>query len=234
MPPDRSSSKRAGARGFVVGVDLALFTPNDGDLGVLLRAGADDRSRSRLTLPSETLSASETLEQCALNLARDVAAAAPTVMEQVGTFTAARSASSDGPRLTVLYLGLLPAGSTFRSPHSWVEVSEAPAALPPRQREELDTALSALRARVDQQPIAFRLLPATFTLSELQRIYELLLGRKLHKASFRRALHAASLVEATDEWRSEGRGRPAQLFRYAPPPPRRRRARRGVRFDTIG
>jgi len=62
MPPDRSSSKRAGARGFVVGVDLALFTPNDGDLGVLLRAGADDRSRSRLTLPSETLSASETLE----------------------------------------------------------------------------------------------------------------------------------------------------------------------------
>ena len=100
------------------------------------------------------------------------------------------------------------------------------------QRDEMDAALNALRARVDQQPIAFRLLPATFTLSELQRVYEMLLGRKLHKASFRRALHAASLVEATDEWRSEGRGRPAQLFRYAPP--RRRRARRGVRFDALG
>ena len=229
------SSRRAAARGFAVGVELALFTPNEGELGALLRAGADDRSRSRLTLPSATLGANETLDQCAANLAREAVAAAPTVMEQVGTFTATRAASSDGaPKLTVLYFGLLPAGASFRSSHSWVEVSEASASLAPRHREEMDAALAALRARVDQQPIAFRLLPATFTLSELQRIYELLLGRKLHKASFRRALHAASLVEATDEWRSEGRGRPAQLFRYAPPPPRRRRARRGVRFDAIG
>ena len=39
---------------------------------------------------------------------------------------------------------------------------------------------------------------------------------------------AAWLVEPTDEWRSEGRGRPAQLFRYAPK--KRRGGRRGVRF----
>jgi len=178
--------------------------------------------------------ANETLDQSALDLARDVANLAPTVLEQVGAFSAApaRQPSSDARRITILYFGLLPTGTAFRSPHVWVEVSEAPASLAPRQREEIDAALATLRVRVDQQPIAFRLLPAIFTLSELQRIYELLLGRKLHKASFRRALHAASLVEATDEWRSEGRGRPAQLFRYAPP--RRRRARRGVRFDALG
>ena len=35
--------------------------------------------------------------------------------------------------------------------------------------------------------------------------------------------------EPTEEWRSEGRGRPAQLFRYAPT--RRRNAPRGVRFE---
>jgi hypothetical protein len=87
------------------------------------------------------------------------------------------------------------------------------------------------RSRLDQAPIAFRLLPPTFTLSELQQTYELLLGRRLHKASFRRALQAAWLVEPTDEWRSEGRGRPAQLFRYAPR--RRRNQRRGVRFDLL-
>jgi len=90
-----------------------------------------------------------------------------------------------------------------------------------------------MRARIDQQPIAFKLLPQTFTLSELQSVYEMLLGRRLHKASFRRSLHASSLVEATDEWRSEGRGRPAQLFRYSPPPPRRRRPRRGIHFDLL-
>src|SRR6476469_6928022 len=85
--------------------------------------------------------------------------------------------------------------------------------------------------QVDQSPLAFRLLPPTFTLSDLQGIYELLLGRRLHKASFRRALQASYLVEPTDEWRSEGRGRPAQLFRYAPR--KRRGARRGVRFDLF-
>jgi 8-oxo-dGTP diphosphatase len=96
----------------------------------------------------------------------------------------------------------------------------------------VDGALEAIRSRLDQSPIAFRLLPPTFTLSELQGTYEILLGRRLHKASFRRALQSAWLVEPTDEWRSEGRGRPAQLFRYAP---RRRRAnRRGVRFDMLG
>jgi hypothetical protein len=76
------------------------------------------------------------------------------------------------------------------------------------------------------------LLPTTFTLTELQAMYELLLGRRLHKASFRRALQGAWLVEPTEEWRSEGRGRPAQLFRYAPR--RRRSARRGVRFELLG
>ncbi len=217
-------------RGFAVGVELALFTPRDGELGVLLRTTGDERSRSRLALPFATLSANETPDQCATDLVKD--AASPAVVEQVGTFGATRQARASGPKVTILYFGLLAARAAFRPNYTWVDVNEASALLVPRQHDRIEAALNALRARVDQEPIAFRLLPATFTLSELQRIYELLLGRKLHKASFRRALHAASLVEATDEWRSEGRGRPAQLFRYAPP--RRRRARRGVRFDALG
>src|SRR4029077_5581814 len=88
-----------------------------------------------------------------------------------------------------------------------------------------------LKSSRTQAPISLRLLPATFTLSELQQMYELLLGKRLHKASFRRALQAAWLVEPMDEWRSEGRGRPAQLFRYLPK--KRRRAHRGVRFDFL-
>src|SRR5262245_55532490 len=136
-PADRSSSRRAVARGFAVDVELALFTPNDGELGVVLRARADDRFR-RLTLPAPTLGVSETPDQSALDLAKEAAAAPPAVIEQVGTFTAARQQSVGGPRITVVYFGLLPAGSAFRSAHAWVEVSEAPASLPPRQREEME------------------------------------------------------------------------------------------------
>jgi hypothetical protein len=95
----------------------------------------------------------------------------------------------------------------------------------------VESASRAIQSRLDQAPIAFRLLPAMFTLSELQQMYELLLGKRLHKASFRRALQAAWLVEPIEEWRSEGRGRPAQLFRYAPK--KKRRLHRGVRFDFL-
>jgi 8-oxo-dGTP diphosphatase len=228
---DRSSSRRASARGFAVGVELALFTFHESELGVLVRAAAAERSLSRSTLPLATLGADDTIDQRALDLAKEAAPTTPAILEQVGTFSA-RPQSAEKSRITVLYFGLLPVGTVVRPPFVWLEMSDALASLAPRQRDSVEAALHALRARVDQQPIAFRLLPTVFTLSDLQRIYELLLGRKLHKASFRRALHAASLVEATDEWRSEGRGRPAQLFRYAPP--RRRRARRGVRFDALG
>ena len=48
-----------------------------------------------------------------------------------------------------------------------------------------------VRDRMDYAPVAFRLLPTEFTLSELQQTYEILLGSRLHKATFRRSLQAA-------------------------------------------
>jgi 8-oxo-dGTP diphosphatase len=134
-----------------------------------------------------------------------------------------------GAELSVAFLALVDqeTGEEVEGDAAWHALDSLPP-LPPRQRAMLDQVLTSLRTRLDQSPIAFRLLPSIFTLTQLQEIYELLLGRRLHKASFRRSLHAAWLVEPTDEWRSEGRGRPAQLFRYAPK--KRRGGRRGVRF----
>lgn len=147
-------------------------------------------------------------------------------------------AFSDGPHpggsdLSILYVALVPMGQATvpDDNFAWFLLSELPP-LTARQIQMLQESVAAVRDRLDLYPVAFKLLPATFTLSELQHMYELLLGRRLHKASFRRALGAAALVEPTDEWRSEGRGRPAQLYRFGPR--KRRRARRGVRFDLLG
>ena len=155
----------------------------------------------------------------------------PAWLEQVGAFGDGRRHPAESD-LTVGYVGVVPQGTPLRAGDGsgWFALADVPV-LAPRQRVLLDAALETVRLRLDQAPIAFRLLPPTFTLSDLQQTYELLLGRRLHKASFRRALQAAWLVEPTDEWRSEGRGRPAQLFRYAPR--RRRNQRRGVRFDLL-
>ena len=227
MMSARTAAARKLARVITLTVDVVLFTPEAGELAVLVVPAETGRprSRERWVLPSSTPGADDSLDDTAARVAREALGAAPSSLDQA----MATGGRSD---VTVTYFGLAPSGGLApKRQATWVSTSEL-ANLPARQTAEIDAALSAMRARVDQQPIAFKLLPSTFTLSELQSVYELLLGRRLHKASFRRSLHASSLVEATDEWRSEGRGRPAQLFRYAPP--RRRRQRRGIRFDLLG
>jgi 8-oxo-dGTP diphosphatase len=172
----------------------------------------------------------EALETAASRVAQEALGDLPTWMEQVGAFGDGKRHPSDAD-ISVAYLGLVPHETASpRAGYAWFPVRDLPP-LSPRQRAMVEGTTRAVQSRLDQAPIAFRLLPATFTLGELQQMYELLLAKRLHKASFRRALQAAWLVEPTDEWRSEGRGRPAQLFRYAPK--KRRRPHRGVRFDFL-
>jgi 8-oxo-dGTP diphosphatase len=230
--PARSSASRKPVRIPGVTVAVALFTPRGGALAVLLvPASTRVRPKERWSLPFDTLRSDETLDHAAARIARDVLGVAPSLLDQALATIEKRSAGDQTP-LMVTYFGLAPeSGEAPSRDGSWVPTTDV-ASSATRLTEEIDLAIAAMRARVDQQPIAFKLLPTLFTLSELQSVYELLLGRRLHKASFRRSLHASALVEATDEWRSEGRGRPAQLFRYSPP--RRRRRRRGIRFDLLG
>ena len=230
---DRSSSSGAKpVRRAAISVDVVLFTPHGQQLATLLARHPDTRGRERWIVPWDARADDEPLDDAAARIARTLLGTAPAWLEQVGAFGDRRRHPSEG-HLSIAYVGLVPAGESLADADgalAWHPVSELPA-LAPRQRAIVDAASEMLRLRLDQAPIAFRLLPVMFTLSELQEIYEILLGRRLHKASFRRALQGAWLVEPTDEWRSEGRGRPAQLFRYAPR--KRRGNRRGVRFDLM-
>jgi 8-oxo-dGTP diphosphatase len=211
-------------------IDIVLFTPRGAQLAVLCVRAADPRARERWQLPTSGVG-DESLDDAARRLARAAVGIDPAWMEQVGAFADGRQHPA-GAELSVAFVAVVPATVLeHANPDvAWFSVSEPPV-LPDRHRAMLDAAVEALRTRMDYAPIAFKLLPAMFTLSELQQMYEILLGRRLHKASFRRALQAAVLVEATDEWRSEGRGRPAQFYRFAPR--KRRGARRAVRFDLL-
>jgi len=81
-------------------------------------------------------------------------------------------------------------------------------------RRILATALGRLRGKLVYRPLVFDLLPGEFTLFRLQRVVEALSGQRLHKQNFRRTLAASALVEPTGRVQSEGRGRPAELFRF--------------------
>lgn len=209
-------------------VDLIVLTALTSELAVLVEKGKGDSER--WALPWGIPVRSEAMAGVAGRLSLAAVGAKPAWIEQLGAFGDGRRHPS-AAQLSVGFVSAVPheTAALERGFH-WFPVRDLPQ-LAPRHRLMVDSGIEALRNAVDRAPIAFRLLPDTFTLTELQQMYELLLGKRLHKASFRRTLQAAALVEPTDEWRSEGRGRPAQLYRFGPK--RRRRIPRGVRFDLI-
>ncbi len=78
----------------------------------------------------------------------------------------------------------------------------------------LANAIGRLRARLKVRPLVFELMADEFTLFELQKTVEAVLGPHLHKQNFRRLVESAGLVEVTGEVRSKTGGRPAKLFRF--------------------
>jgi hypothetical protein len=81
-------------------------------------------------------------------------------------------------------------------------------------RRILATAIARLRAKLKYRPVVFELMPAEFTLTELQHTVEAISGRVLHKQNFRRLVEGTSLVEPTGETSTATGGRPAALFRF--------------------
>lgn len=81
-------------------------------------------------------------------------------------------------------------------------------------RRILATGIARLRAKIKYRPVVFELLPATFTLFQLQRTVEALAGRRLHKQNFRRLIEQQALVEETGGVATDTGGRPAKLFHF--------------------
>lgn len=81
-------------------------------------------------------------------------------------------------------------------------------------RRILATAMGRLRAKLKYRPVVFDLMPESFSLFQLQRTVEAILGAPLHKQNFRRLVENSRVVESTGEIQPQQRGRPAALFRF--------------------
>jgi hypothetical protein len=92
--------------------------------------------------------------------------------------------------------------------------AELGAAMMYDHRRILATAIARLRGKMKYRPVVFELMAPSFTLLELQRTVEALLGLRLHKQNFRRLVAEQGLVEGTGKFAPSARGRPAELFRF--------------------
>ncbi len=80
-------------------------------------------------------------------------------------------------------------------------------------RRILATAIGRLRGKLKYRPVIFEMTPPEFTLLQLQRIVEAIVGFGFHKQNFRRTIEKSGFVEPTGETTQEAAGRPAALFR---------------------
>jgi 8-oxo-dGTP diphosphatase len=169
-------------------------------------------------LPGGFVNMDESLEEAAQRELEEETGLKQAYLEQLYTY-GEPGRDPRGRVVSVAYFALLPSDAPIRaeggsdaSQASWCAVE----CLPPLafdHAEIIAYALRRLRYKLEYTAAGFELLPEAFTLSEIQRTYEMILGEKLDKRNFRRRILEAGIIEPTPQMRS-GEGRPARLYRY--------------------
>ena len=124
--------------------------------------------------------------------------------------------------ITVAYYALIPSdrlqirAATDAEAVGWFALDEIPP-LAFDHQQILDLALDRLRSKLDYSTIALQFMPQEFTLTELQSVYELILGEPIDKRNFRKRILALQAIEDTGHERREGAHRPARLYRAIDP-----------------
>lgn len=203
-----------------VTVDIILFTFQHCRLEVLLVRRALLPFAGMCALPGGFVAIDEDLENAARRELFEETNIQDIYLEQLYTF----GAPDRDPRtrvITVAYFALLSVDQAarlqLRAATDAAEVAWWDAYAPPPLAFDhariLHYAVQRLRWKLEWTALGFLLLPAEFTLSELQRVYETVLNEPLDKRNFRRKMLAAGVLEATGNQRA-GDHRPAQLYRF--------------------
>jgi hypothetical protein len=104
--------------------------------------------------------------------------------------------------------------SRLNMPTHFTPIPELGKAMRQDHRRILASSIGRLRGKLKYRPVVFELLPESFTLLELQRVVEALIGSKMHKQNFRRWIQGTGLVEPLGSKINKGTGRPAKVYRF--------------------
>jgi 8-oxo-dGTP diphosphatase len=197
-----------------IAVLVVIFTVDAGHLHVLLVRRSAEPFKGDWSLPGGLLTPRETMDQAAVRKLDDETGVTDVFLEQLYTFCDLDGRGS----IAAVYFALVDSGSAILARRrAWLPAWHPVDGLPELafdNRSVIDYAFRRLRAKLDYSNVAYSLLPAEFTLSQLQRAYEAILGRPLDKRNFRKRMLSLGIIEATGRTHTEGRHRPAQLYAF--------------------
>ncbi|SKC02728.1 8-oxo-dGTP diphosphatase [Soonwooa buanensis] len=169
-------------------------------------------------LPGGLVKNEETLEEAISRELHEETGVKTTFIEQLYTF----GELDRDPRnrvISVAYLGLVNPksydlkASTDASDAQWFSINNLPN-LAFDHLTIVTKALERLRTKIQYQPIGFNLLKTEFAFSDLESLYQSILGRDVDRRNFRKKIMSYNLLIETKNLRKEGSGRPAKLFQF--------------------
>jgi len=201
-----------------VTVDLVIFTIAEDDLKVLLIRRGQEPFKGRWALPGGFVEIDESLERAAARELKEEVGVTNVYLEQLYTFGEPKR-DPRGRVISVSYFALVDAerqrivAASDAAEAQWRSVFDAPKLAFDHARI-LDTAVWRLRNKIEWTTVGYELLPKKFTLSELQRVYEIILQRPVDKRNFRKKILAQGQILELNETRSDVAHRPARLYSF--------------------
>jgi len=217
-----------------ISVDCVIFGFDLNQLKVLvIERSISDSDKQILTLPGDLIYEAENLDIAADRVLFELTGLQTIFLEQVGAFGDTDRLNKEADKkwlravreepearvITIAYFSLVniheyaPQASSFAKSAAWIPLNEIDE-LAFDHFDILQTALKKLKNKIRIQPVGFNLLPEKFTLSQLQKLYEAILGRELDKRNFRRKMLKLQLVEMLEERQEKVPHKPSQYFKF--------------------
>jgi 8-oxo-dGTP diphosphatase len=198
-------------------VDCVVFGWDGRTLQVLLIQRKEDPCKGHWALPGGFVQMEEELEDAARRELEEETGLKDMYLEQLYTFGAI-DRDPRGRVVTVAWYALIdlnryakPQGGSDTQDAAWFPLADLPK-LPFDHPEILQTAIQRLQAKILYQPVGFELLPKKFSFSQLQALYENILGEEFDRRNFRKKMLSMGILRELEEHAAGVPHRAARLY----------------------
>ncbi|HOX37945.1 MAG TPA: NUDIX domain-containing protein [Candidatus Brocadiia bacterium] len=201
-------------------VDVLVLSWAGDKIQALLIERGNEPYKGRWALPGGFVEPDESLEQAAARETKEETGIQPGYLEQIRAF-GAPDRDPRGRVISVAFLSFVPfdkakaiAGSDAARVQ-WFPIDALPTMAFEHAKIISDYAVPQLRAMARCSPALAMMMPSKFTIPNLRKLYETILGEKLNKKHFRQQLYGYGVLEWCNEFFSAGVQRPARLYRIS-------------------